>query len=70
MLVQSSSILEIVEIAMSAFNSHALQEVGTFLSWATCNNVNDHTSEHLAMPFIEHVDTMLAHAYLDTAISI
>ena len=29
-LLQGSSILELVEIAMLAFDSHALQEVGAF----------------------------------------
>ena len=52
------------------FDSHALQEVGAFLSWETCSNANDRMSERLAMPLIEHVDTTRAHAYLDTAISI
>ena len=50
MLVQGSRILELVKIAMSAFDPHALQEVGAFLSWATCSNANDCMSEHLAMP--------------------
>ena len=49
-LVQGSSILELVEIAISAFDSHAFQEIGAFLSWATCSNANDRTSEHLATP--------------------
>ena len=46
MLVQGSNILQFVEIAMSMFDSHVLQKVGAVLSWATCNNVNDRTSEH------------------------
>ena len=50
MLLQGSSILELVEIAISALDSHALQEIGAFLSWVTCSNANDRTSEHLAMP--------------------
>ena len=49
MLVQSSSMLELVEIAMSTFDSHTYQEVSTFLSWATCINENDRMSKHLAM---------------------
>ena len=48
-VVQSSSILELVEIAMSTFGSHALHEVCTFFNWATCSNTNDHTSKYLAM---------------------
>ena len=69
-VAQGSSILEFVEIDMSMFDSHVLQEVGTVGSrrWATCSNVKDRTSEH--HPFIEHGDTTHAHAYLDTAISI
>ena len=73
MLVQSSNILELVEIAMSMFDSHALQDtcICAFFSWATCSNANDRASEHLATPLIiEHVDTTRVHAYLDTAISI
>ena len=65
MLVQDSSILKLVKFAMSMFDSHVLQEVGTFLSWETCNNANDRMS-----PFIDHGDTTRTHAYLDTAISI
>ena len=67
-LVQEFSILELVEIAMSVFNSHALQEVDAFLSRATCSNANNHTREHC--PIIEEIDTARAHAYLDTTISI
>ena len=49
-VVKGSSILKLVEIAMSVFDFHALQEVGAFLSWVTYSNANDHTSEHLATP--------------------
>ena len=62
MLVQSSSILELVEITMSVFNS---QEVCTFLSWVTCSNTHNHTGEHLAMPL--YCAPTRVHAYLDTA---
>ena len=37
MLVQGSSILEFVEIDMSTFDSHVLQEVGAGSKWATCS---------------------------------
>ena len=48
---QSSSISELVELAMSMFDSHVFQEVcAVFFSWATCSNAKDRTSEHLAMP--------------------
>ena len=47
MLVKGSSILEFVEIDMPTFDSH---DVGAVLSWATCSNVKDCISEHLAMP--------------------
>ena len=71
MLVQSSSILELVEIAMSTFDSYTLQEVCAFSSWAACSNADDHTSKHLATPlYWARTDTTRAHAYLDTAISI
>ena len=63
-------LVQLVEIVMSTFSSHALQDVYIFLSWATCSNTNDHMSEHLATPFIEYIDTMCAHAYLDIVISI
>ena len=45
-------LIELFEIAMSMFDYHSLQEIGgtAFLSWATYNNVNDRTSEHLATP--------------------
>ena len=67
-VIQDSSILELVEIAMYAFNSHALQEVDAFLSRATCSDTNNHMREHC--PIIERIDTTSAHAYLDTAISV
>ena len=66
MLVQGSSF----EIDMSMFNSYVLQEVGAILSWATCSNVKNRTSEHLTTPLFEHVDTNRAHAYFDTDISV
>ena len=50
MLVQGSSILELDEVTMSTFNFNALQEVGTFLSWAIYSIANDGMSEHLATP--------------------
>ena len=68
MLVQGSSIFKLVKIAMSTFDSHALQEVGAYLSWATYSNANNRTSEHLATPLTGHVDTTHAHVYLNTAI--
>ena len=68
MLVQDSSILEFAEINMSTFDSHVLQEVGAVLSWVTCRKIAQ--TSVWPRPFIEHVDTTHAHAYLDTAVSI
>ena len=39
------------------------------LNWAMCRNTNDHTIDHLAMPYIEHVDTTCTHTYLDVSLS-
>ena len=68
MLVQSSIILERVEITMSTFESHVLQEV--------CRAGQRAVTRMIARvsiwprPFIEHVVTTHAYVYLDTAIFI
>ena len=70
MLVKGSSILEFVEINMSTFHSHVQQDVGVILS---CVNAVMQTIAQARIwprPFIEHIETTRAHAYLDTAISI
>ena len=68
-LVQRFSILELVEITITTFDSHALQELCAFLSRATCSNA---IAQANIWPchFIKNVDTTRAHAYLDTPISI
>ena len=50
MLVQRSSILELIKIAMITFNFHALQAVCAFSSWVTGSIMNDHTIKHLVTP--------------------
>ena len=49
-LVEGSSTLELVEIAVSMFVPHALQEVGAFLSWVTVISKITRSSIILAMP--------------------
>ena len=50
MLVQRSSILDLIVITMATFDFYALQAVCSFLSWATGSNMNDRTIKHLATP--------------------
>ena len=70
MLVQGSSILELVKIATSTFDSHALQEVGPFYNWVTAVTRMIARASIWPRPFIEHIDTTRARVYLDIAFSI
>ena len=66
MLVQS---LELVEIAISTFDCHALREVCAFFAGRRAVTRTIARASIWSRPFIEHVDATRAHAYLDTAIS-
>ena len=54
---------------MSAFDSHAQEEVGAFFEPGDMRE-QSHEQAVGHAPFTEHVDTTRAHAYLNAAISI